>query len=363
MKFCKKLIASILLVLISFTLFNITPTESAVQYTVTDNFTGTLYTVTADNEDVTVHTNSKDYCFSIDDEIIGITSFDSVLTFLCIDDNGDDSYIYSVRIYDLKSEHFYSFATNYKSVRKDIVFTADDKGTVYLLDSYTKRTLYCYNAEGNNFNISCPAEIKQMMYTSENDVLLFTFSGVYVIEDNVSEKISDITPVTPCKYSGSGIITDDENTQYRYCDGVFDVMVPETTAANTEITDVDSDTIIAIDEEKSYLYISAGTTFAKLYKALGIARDELSVVKTDGSTVNSGKLGTGMTAAYNNARFYLIIFGDLTGEGNINSRDLKLLMKHLTGEALLSEVYAEAADLDKDGTLTTKDLLMLANLY
>ena len=52
--------------------------------------------------------------------------------------------------------------------------------------------------------------------------------------------------------------------------------------------------------------------------------------------------------------------GDMTGEGSVNSRDLKLLMEHLIGNADYNGVYLLSSDLSDDGKVDVIDLAMMA---
>ena len=61
--------------------------------------------------------------------------------------------------------------------------------------------------------------------------------------------------------------------------------------------------------------------------------------------------------------FELSVIGDITGEGNVNSRDLSLFMEYLIGTADFNGVYVTSADLSDDGKLDVKDLAMMHRMY
>ena len=100
-----------------------------------------------------------------------------------------------------------------------------------------------------------------------------------------------------------------------------------------------------------------------LLDTLGLEESKITIEKADGEAVASGKLGTGMTVLADGTRYSVAVKGDLTGEGNLNSRDLDAMMRHLTKENFLADIFAIAADLDNDNAITTKDLLALSRLY
>ena len=53
----------------------------------------------------------------------------------------------------------------------------------------------------------------------------------------------------------------------------------------------------------------------------------------------------------------IVIYGDVSGDGAVTSKDLLLAQKHILGVASLSGAYLKAADSGKNGTLTSSDLL------
>ena len=87
-------------------------------------------------------------------------------------------------------------------------------------------------------------------------------------------------------------------------------------------------------------------------------RDNIAAV------IENGKVGTGTKVHFENGEYItLIILGEVTGEGNINSRDTRLILDVLTGKETLMEPFEIAADLDLSGDITTKDALKIAKMY
>ena len=109
--------------------------------------------------------------------------------------------------------------------------------------------------------------------------------------------------------------------------------------------------------------ISSGTTVAVLKKNISYKGYTLLVKKQDGSIKTTGALGTGMTITFLypggsiKEEYKVVIYGDITGEGNCNSRDIRLFMSVLLGEETLAFPYNFAADLNQDGMIDATDLL------
>lgn len=85
-----------------------------------------------------------------------------------------------------------------------------------------------------------------------------------------------------------------------------------------------------------------------------------TVYKSDGSVAKSGKLKTGFTTVMNSKTYTISVCGDVTGEGNVNSKDVTLLQKHLCGNAKLSGAFLKAADFNLDGKVDNRDLVLIS---
>lgn len=82
--------------------------------------------------------------------------------------------------------------------------------------------------------------------------------------------------------------------------------------------------------------------------------------KVDINTEGIVKTGTEVTV--NNAglttKYNVVIYGDTTGDGEVNIKDLLVIKKHLVNASKLNNEYLLAADINKDGTIDIKDLLL-----
>ena len=78
-------------------------------------------------------------------------------------------------------------------------------------------------------------------------------------------------------------------------------------------------------------------------------------------TMENGKMviATGVTFKLNNEAFTSVVYGDLNGDGKINSADLLKMRQHLLGTSILSGPYLEAGMIAKGKTINSADLLKL----
>lgn len=78
----------------------------------------------------------------------------------------------------------------------------------------------------------------------------------------------------------------------------------------------------------------------------------------------SGKIGTGLKVKLSggstekNCTF--VLFGDVTGEGNINGNDTNAVFDHLLKNVYLRGAYKKAADINRDNSVTNADLVLVS---
>lgn len=101
-------------------------------------------------------------------------------------------------------------------------------------------------------------------------------------------------------------------------------------------------------KDNNIVGITPGTTATQL-------REKNSSIK-----VSQEQIGTGTVIEFSNGiKYTVIIYGDLTGDGAINSADLLRLRKHLLGTDPLSGVYADSSNVVADTEVNSADLLRL----
>lgn len=126
---------------------------------------------------------------------------------------------------------------------------------------------------------------------------------------------------------------------------------------------ISSDTY-TVDHQKHWITdIAPQTTVAQFKRNMNYDGFDVSFVRFDGKVLNSGKIGTATVVTFYNdeisLEYELSVKGDLTGEGNMNTRDKNMLFDYLLEEVIPSGVYVDAADLDYSNSIDTVDLILL----
>ena len=123
----------------------------------------------------------------------------------------------------------------------------------------------------------------------------------------------------------------------------------------------------SVKHDDTYLFGFELNTDANVLKEKLLKANNNAVVtikNKDGADKNSGILATGDTVSITSngetKTFIVIIYGDLNGDGLVNSGDLLKMRQHLIGTKLLQDEYLKAANVIKtNNTVDSGDLLRM----
>lgn len=105
------------------------------------------------------------------------------------------------------------------------------------------------------------------------------------------------------------------------------------------------------------------STISSIKKTVGtgvdiIVKSSNNQVKTDGSLIGTGDI-IRVTSGDQTVEYVYIMFGDLSGDGKINSADLLKIRQHLLGQDSLTGGFLTSADVTGDGKINSADLLKI----
>lgn len=108
--------------------------------------------------------------------------------------------------------------------------------------------------------------------------------------------------------------------------------------------------------------IQPGVSVDKLKSGLSASNASVTVYNANGS-INTGTVGTGNVVRASNGAgavdYTVVVYGDVSGDGKVNSLDLLQVKRHIVKASTLSGVYNTAADTSKDGKVNSLDLLQV----
>lgn len=190
--------------------------------------------------------------------------------------------------------------------------------------------------------------------TSDNDnVKYLTIINVEDFSEIKNENSSDSDPSTNNNDNNSSTNNpNDEN--------------PSSNNDNNDTYSISSQAYNIDFQKRVITNVPLSTTIAVFKQNVTYTNYNISFTNYLGKSMSSGKLGTGTTVTFTNnnstTSFKIIISGDVTGEGNINSRDISALQNYLGETAELTDEYLLAADMNNDTIINTLDLLAISKI-
>ena len=112
---------------------------------------------------------------------------------------------------------------------------------------------------------------------------------------------------------------------------------------------------------KGYIFVDVKTTIGDFKESLaGRNYDIVFKNRRTGYIRTSNEVtisSNGVSKTYT-----FIVIGDVTGEGNVNSRDERAMFNHLLGKETLSGINRLAGDINRDNKISNCDLVLLSRL-
>ncbi len=108
--------------------------------------------------------------------------------------------------------------------------------------------------------------------------------------------------------------------------------------------------------------VEPGTKVATFLQKLGVKNGTVTLYGADGKEKKDGLVATGdVVRVYDSAKalsasYPVIIYGDVNGDGKINSQDLRRTQRHILGVAKVTGHALTAADVNMDGKVNSQDL-------
>lgn len=257
-----------------------------------------------------------------------------------------------------------------------LVYDKADK-TVFLLDSdgnaaagyYTELTVSEMAAD--RYHVVLLADSGEDIVVSLND-----FEPVQTVRDSSEEPVSEETSVfcensapentssasaaLPAESKAAGEQQSRRNREYYVSAGSVPAALENTSAEQKPSHELSSSSF-RIDG--SIIYVPQGTTAAQLKKGLDYGSGSLTITNHNGVVGASGRVGTGWTLEHSfdsgSREYKTVVRGDVTGEGNINTNDLRRLADLLLSDAEPERAVMLAGDIDGDGTLSAADLYLI----
>lgn len=288
---------------------------------------------------------------------------------LCITSSPDGAVIYcstiedltviyssNVTVYSIKAQRIYTGENNYFSTDSGEVYRFNGTGieSVYTLNSSIKGVgiIDDYIIDNQNGTLCASSNGETLKFGDYGESAVISSSNgrsAYLINDGYDLKII--------------FITYDDISQAQMNDNEND------TPGKSVISDfqeyyIKSD-CYKIDENNNIITgIQPGETIANIKKNIQYGSYSISFCDYSGASKTSGNIGTGSIVTFTGGgqtkSFTIVVYGDITGEGNINTRDKTEMFNYLLGISSLNDICIKAADINNDAESDLKDLVALS---
>lgn len=323
-----------------------------------------LDTICSSYSNIDVICNNKIYALDSNGNTVGeyslnltcnkLLSNDTKLISICDEDNGmqieviniDSMGVPNFKILDNDSNTFVAYPKDGDNVYEDISDLSEWK-VIIDLDKITStsRGIPEINITNLNTGENYLRELNDGLGILNNGATLY-----FDVPDNIDDNSFKIEISNLCTTDGIpakiiyqvNVSSEDDTNDSEYID--------------SDIYDIDRST-------NTISNIIPGTTLSQLKSNLNYS-GSITLVSSNGSLINSGKVGTSdiiylVKDGQITDSLTIIIYGDLTGDGNITSSDTNILRDYLIGRNTLYKYNNIAANVNHDDTIDNLDLVMI----
>ena len=85
------------------------------------------------------------------------------------------------------------------------------------------------------------------------------------------------------------------------------------------------------------------------------------IADIEGVALEGSVAGTGAKVTLNDNTYVLVVLGDVSGDGEVKSKDYMMIKNYIMGTLNLNEAEKEAADVSKDNSIKSKDYMIIKN--
>lgn len=260
-----------------------------------------------------------------------------------------------------------SFNTAARFVDNDIFTTAS--GVTYKLTTSGTSKLVDFK---NTFNDSGGGIYKKFLISAQQNT-------IYAISTTNNEPVKSLsldTDIEQLYVIDNTIVV---LTHYNNAVNISIIPYSELKTINTEVYNsiseysvasdyvISSDVYVVDNNNMTISGIAPSTTVAEFKRNINYDGFEVTFTRYGGQSITSGNVGTATIAKfYNENNIYeyeLCVEGDLTGEGNVNTRDESVMFDCLLDNMeTFTGVFVQAAKLDSSYEITTADLVLLLRM-
>ncbi len=230
------------------------------------------------------------------------------------------------------------------------------------------RNMFDYDAE---FGVAISVDISELKVNKGEEVDIYShvaLKNVYTGENFQAPAKDAIT-----LYADPGISVQPTGTVFTATQTIFDFDKKEITvsymgaSATISVYTSEMDFLTDVIDGTTVIYgFDLGSTFGDVISALNLPENYTATVTASDGTAGSGEtlLQTGgiLTLSSGGKKLYeatVLIYGDCSGDGKINSTDFMMVKRHIFNQSKLEGIYFEAVDVYRNGSINSTDFMTI----
>ena len=265
-------------------------------------------------------------------------------------------------IFSLSADSFEklgNYTENLPIYRISDSYLGDRNGNVYKIKNGAQKILNT----GNKTTNCCGETDKYLVSFKKNKLNAYDKESGKLINSVTLE----YTPTAVSAYNNKVITINAEKGSYSIETKSEKIFFKTETEHNTAETQTSKNVSVSLKFTKfkpsgKYIYVPQGTRYSQFKQSVKYSGYDLSFGEK-----KSGSIGTGGKVTFSSRKdkkkYTFIVLGDVTGEGNINTRDIDALFSHLLKSNKLEGARKKAADLNADGKISNADLVLVVRSF
>lgn len=224
--------------------------------------------------------------------------------------------------------------------------------------------LYVYTKQSPKIDIGETTQDKNTTSVEVNTINVDQNQINFIVKDKDGNDVtSHFRMITDIENNKIDIISDNTVDGEFTCTLIYEGIEKEIEFNLIESLTLKDETTMKIENNNIYVVIPSMTSFnyQMFTNNLNVENTKIETYNSSKESVNNNEslLGTGSKVETNNNEYNIIIVGDATGDGSIDSGDLLGVVKHLKNKSKLDENQSLAADCNYDNAIDSGDLLTI----
>lgn len=267
---------------------------------------------------------------------------------------------------NLEDNNYIDFTANKDFISLDGGSSWTDMSNISISSTTLKcqPNIYVYTKETSKIELTDIVNNNNNLETTISMINVDTNNIEYKIENSKLEDVTSHFEITPNYETNKITIASDNKLSgtFKFIVSYEDIEVEKEFELEERVeVKEDNNTSMLIEEESIYVVIDSTSqfTYKDLIDSIDTSNTEIIATSSSDEIIEdeTSALGTGSKVKTNDNEYIIVVIGDVSGDGKVNSQDLLKIVKHLKNITTLTEAQLKAADCNYDNQINSQDLL------